>query len=54
MAIDLAGGTHTSAGSHVSAMLNPAPPDGTEVPLAQDPDSGSRFTALRRFALERA
>ena len=34
-------------------MLNPAPADPGEVPLAQpDPDSGSRFTALRRFALE--
>jgi len=36
----------------VSAMLNPAPSSGTEVPLAADPDSGSRFTALRQFALE--
>ena len=35
-------------------MLNPAPADPTEIPLATepDPDSGSRFTALRRFALE--
>ena len=35
-------------------MLNPAPPDPSEIPLAADPDpdSASRFTALRRFALE--
>jgi hypothetical protein len=33
-------------------MLNPAPSSGTDIPLAQDPDSGSRFTALRKFALE--
>lgn len=36
----------------VSAMLNPAPAEPELVPLAADPDSGSRFTALRRFALE--
>jgi extracellular elastinolytic metalloproteinase len=39
----------------VSAMLRPAAPGPTDaVPLAQDddPDSGSRFTALRRFAIE--
>ena len=33
-------------------MLNPAPAEPTDVPLAADPDSGSRFTALRQFALE--
>ena len=35
-------------------MLNPAPADPNEIPLAAepDPDSGSRFTALRKFALE--
>ncbi len=37
---------------NVSAMLNPAPASGTEIPFAADPDSGSRFTALRSFALE--
>ena len=53
VSVDLAGATHTVRRVAVSAMLNPSPPDGSEVPLAQDPDSGSRFTALRRFALER-
>jgi extracellular elastinolytic metalloproteinase len=53
VAVDLAGGVHTLRRVQVSAMLNPAPADPGEVPLAQpDPDSGSRFTALRRFALE--
>jgi hypothetical protein len=54
VAVDLAGGVHTVHRAQVSAMLNPAPSDGTEIPLAADPDpdSGSRFTALRRFALE--
>lgn len=54
VAVDLAGGTHTVRRVQVSAMLNPAPADPTEIPLAQepDPDSGSRFTALRKFALE--
>lgn len=54
VSVDLAGGVHTVRRVQVSAMLNPAPDDGTEVPLAMDadPDSGSRFTALRRFALE--
>ncbi|HEU5038665.1 MAG TPA: M36 family metallopeptidase [Nocardioides sp.] len=52
--VDLAGGAHTVRRVQVSAMLNPAPADPTEIPLAQDPDpdSGSRFTALRKFALE--
>ncbi|MBI2245094.1 MAG: M36 family metallopeptidase [Nocardioides sp.] len=52
--VDLAGGVHTVRRVQVSAMLNPAPPDPNEIPLAKDPDpdSGSRFTALRRFALE--
>jgi extracellular elastinolytic metalloproteinase len=35
----------------VSAMLHPSS-ESDPVPLAQDPDSGSRFTALRKFALE--
>jgi extracellular elastinolytic metalloproteinase len=53
VAVDLAGGVHRIRRVQVSAMLNPAPADPNEVPLAQpDPDSGSRFTALRRFALE--
>jgi hypothetical protein len=54
VAVDLAGGVHTVRRVQVSAMLNPAPADPSEIPLAQepDPDSGSRFTALRKFALE--
>ena len=54
VAIDLAGGKHTIRRVNVSAMLNPAPASGTEIPFAvdEDPDSGSRFTALRKFALE--
>lgn len=54
VAVDLAGGAHTVRRVQVSAMLNPAPDSGTDVPLAKDPDpdSGSRFTALRKFALE--
>ena len=57
VAIDLAGRVHRIRRVQVSAMLNPAPADPNEVPLARtaqqpDPDSGSRFTALRRFALE--
>lgn len=52
VAVDLAGRVHRIHRVQVSAMLNPAPAGGTEVPLAADPDSGSRFTALRRFALE--
>jgi extracellular elastinolytic metalloproteinase len=53
VSVDLAGRTHPVTRVNVSAMLTPAPAEETEVPLAQDPDSGSRFTALRRFALER-
>jgi hypothetical protein len=52
VAVDLAGGTHTVRRVQVSAMLRPAPAEATDLPLAADPDSGSRFTALRRFALE--
>ena len=53
VAVDLAGKkAHRITRVNVSAMLNPAPSSGTDVPLAQDPDSGSRFTALRKFALE--
>ncbi|HEY3014852.1 MAG TPA: M36 family metallopeptidase [Nocardioides sp.] len=50
--VDLAGGVHTVHRVQVSAMLRPAPPSPTDVPLAADPDSGSRFTALRRFAID--
>lgn len=44
VAVDLAGGTHVVRRVQVSAMLTPA--------VESDPDSGSRFTALRKFALE--
>jgi hypothetical protein len=46
---------------NVSAMLRPAPASATDVPLVvgkavdtadDDPDSGSRFTALRKFAID--
>jgi len=55
VAIDLAGKKATRIKRvNVSAMLTPAPASGTEIPFAvdEDPDSGSRFTALRQFALE--
>jgi extracellular elastinolytic metalloproteinase len=52
VSVDLAGGVHTVTRVQVSALLRPAPPSPTDLPLAVDPDSGSRFTALRRFALE--
>ncbi|GEP34437.1 hypothetical protein NSZ01_22050 [Nocardioides szechwanensis] len=52
VSVDLAGKIHTVRRVQVSAYLNPAPASPTDVPLAADPDSGSRFTALRRFALE--
>lgn len=53
VAVDLAGDVSTVRRVQVSAHLTPAPESGTGVPLAQeDPDSGSRFTALRQFALE--
>ena len=50
--VDLAGGKRHLRSVRVSAMLRPAPAEATDVPLAADPDSGSRFTALRRFAIE--
>ena len=51
--VDLAGGKQTLRAARVSAMLRPAPASATDLPLAQeDPLSGSRFTALRKFALE--
>ncbi|MGZ6878230.1 MAG: M36 family metallopeptidase, partial [Nocardioidaceae bacterium] len=43
--VDLAGGRHRLRSVRVSALLHPAAASGN------DPDSGSRFTALRRFAL---
>ncbi|WP_200956475.1 M36 family metallopeptidase [Nocardioides sp. Soil777] len=53
VAVDLAGDLHTVDRVGVSAFLTPAPADDSAIPLAQeDPDSGSRFTALRQFALE--
>lgn len=55
VSVDLAGGTSTVRRLVVSAMLRPADTEGGDVPLAQvdeDPDSGSRFTALRKFAIE--
>ncbi|RYU09344.1 M36 family metallopeptidase [Nocardioides iriomotensis] len=54
--VDLAGGAHTVRTARVSAMLRPAEASGDELPLAaatdDDPGSGSRFTALRKFAIE--
>jgi len=47
VSVDLAGGTHTIRRVQVSALLNPV--DGEE---DVDQSSGSRFTALRRFAIE--
>lgn len=53
VSVDLAGDVQTVERVQVSAYLTPAPASGTDLPLAQDdPDSGSRFTALRQFALE--
>jgi extracellular elastinolytic metalloproteinase len=53
VSVDLAGDVTTVERVQVSAYLTPAPASPTDVPLAQDdPDSGSRFTALRQFALE--
>ncbi|MEO5852007.1 MAG: M36 family metallopeptidase [Nocardioides sp.] len=52
VAVDLAGDVQTLRRVQVSAMLTPAPADPNALPLAADPDSGSRFTALRRFAVE--
>ena len=44
--VDLAGGRQVVRRVQVSAMLRPAGND------PSDPDSGSRFTALRRFAID--
>ena len=52
VAVDLAGAKPRRIHRvNVSAMLHPSSAS-DPVPLAQDPDAGSRFTALRRFALE--
>ena len=40
------------AGSRSARCCARRRPSPTDMPLAADPDSGSRFTALRRFALE--
>ena len=53
--VDLAGGAHTIRTARVSGMLRPAEASGDELPVAaadDDPDSGARFTALRKFAIE--
>ena len=55
VAVDLAGKRSTIRRLVVSAMLRPAEGGGGDIPLAQvdeDPDSGSRFTALRKFAID--
>jgi hypothetical protein len=58
VAVDLAGGVQTISAAKVSALLRPAPASPTDLPLVvgqeqdDDPDSGSRFTALRAFALQ--
>lgn len=58
VAVDLAGATARKISTvRVSAMLRPADPAATDdLPLLanadDDPDSGARFTALRRFAVE--
>ncbi len=55
VSVDLAGGRSTVRRVQVSAMLTPAATGDDGLPVArvdEDPDSGSRFTALRRFAIE--
>ncbi len=57
VAVDLAGGVQTISAAKVSALLRPAPASPTGLPLLagtqdDDPDSGSRFTALRQFQLQ--
>jgi hypothetical protein len=54
VSVDLAGGVHTVRRVQVSAMLRPSDADPNALPAlsVDDPDAGSRFTALRRFALE--
>ena len=51
--VDLAGSTAQTVRSvRVSAMLRPADPGQDENPNQPDKESGSRFTALRKFAIE--
>jgi extracellular elastinolytic metalloproteinase len=50
--VDLAGGQQLIRSVKVSAMLRPADPDQDEDPNQPDEESGSRFTALRKFAIE--
>jgi hypothetical protein len=57
VAVDLAGSAPTTVRRvQISSMLRPAPAGATDLPLLRkledDPDSGARFTALRRFAIE--
>jgi extracellular elastinolytic metalloproteinase len=53
VSVDLAGKRKVTVRRvQVSAMLTPAPAADEPIPLVEDPDSGSRFTALRRFAIE--
>jgi extracellular elastinolytic metalloproteinase len=55
--VDLAGGLRTVHRVQVSALLRPPPASPTDaLPVlvggVDDPDSGSRFTALRKFAIQ--
>ena len=56
VSVDLAGGVRTVHRVQVSAYLRPAPASPTDLPVlvggADDPDSGSRFTALRQFGID--
>ena len=57
VAVDLAGSKAVKIKRvNVSAYLTPAPASGDELPLLtkvdEDPDSGSRFTALRQFGID--
>ena len=57
VAVDLAGSDSTVRRVSVSAMLNPAPATDDPVPVLagevdENPNSGSRFTALRQFELQ--
>jgi len=50
--VDLAGNRQVIRSVRVSAMLRPADPAQDENPSVSDDESGSRFTALRKFAIE--
>jgi extracellular elastinolytic metalloproteinase len=52
VAVDLAGGQSVVRSVRVSAMLRPPNPDADDDPNQPDEESGSRFTALRKFAIE--